>query len=65
MSEKLANKVAIVTGASKGIGAAIAEHLAPPAPQSSSTTRRAVKGPSGPSQPSPAAAGKPWPYRPT
>lgn len=28
MSQKLANKVAIVTGASKGIGAAIAKHLA-------------------------------------
>jgi 3-oxoacyl-[acyl-carrier protein] reductase len=28
MSKKLANKVAIVTGASKGIGAAIAKHLA-------------------------------------
>jgi 3-oxoacyl-[acyl-carrier protein] reductase len=28
MSQKLANKVAVVTGASKGIGAAIAKHLA-------------------------------------
>ena len=28
MSAKLAGKVAVVTGASKGIGAAIAKHLA-------------------------------------
>ncbi|HME13549.1 MAG TPA: SDR family NAD(P)-dependent oxidoreductase, partial [Candidatus Acidoferrum sp.] len=28
MSKKLANKVAVVTGASKGIGASIAKHLA-------------------------------------